>query len=126
MPTAQTPAWKVWKTIELGTRLKSLAHFLMAFEKMSMRIGSDALQMISKSHYRVATQPEKIDLIVVSIADMGLERQVRLQQVLEMAPTIGLELCPPEVGPLLRLQLWEQPYNQRLLIGMEPILGTVF
>ena len=33
----------------------------------------------------------------------------------------GLDLCPPEVGPQLRLQYADQKVGEFLLIGMKPL-----
>ncbi len=37
---------------------------------------------------------------------------------------LGLDLCPPEVGPQLRLQYDDQPRGERVFIGMRPIISS--
>lgn len=37
---------------------------------------------------------------------------------------LGLKLCPPDLGPQLRLQYDNQPLNERLYIAMKPITAS--
>lgn len=37
---------------------------------------------------------------------------------------LGLKLCPPDLGPQLRLQYDDQPLNERLYIAMKPITAS--
>ncbi|MFZ2959434.1 MAG: hypothetical protein WA705_21310 [Candidatus Ozemobacteraceae bacterium] len=37
---------------------------------------------------------------------------------------LGLDLCPPKLGPELRLQYSEQPVGERIYIAMKPITAS--
>jgi hypothetical protein len=62
-----------------------------------------------------------VELILVSVADLGIESESFLADVYNRARQIGLELCPAEVGPQLRLDYRNQPLGEVLHIAMQPI-----
>ena len=70
--------------------------------------------------------PEEITLIRLRVADLGFPHGVTVDQIYARAEELGLELCPPEVGPRLCIQHQNQPvfenlYVENLYVGMKPI-----
>jgi hypothetical protein len=62
-----------------------------------------------------------VELVLVSAADLGVETESSLADVYKRARQVGLELCPAEVGPQLRLHYRNQPRGEALTIAMEPV-----
>jgi hypothetical protein len=59
---------------------------------------------------------------VLSAADLGVESdRASLAEVYQRARQAGLDLCPAEVGPQLRLDYRNQPLGETLDIAMEPV-----
>ncbi len=72
---------------------------------------------------RITCSKEEIDLdlVVLSVADLGFKSGARYADICAKAVELGLELCPAEVGPALRLQYGDQPSGEWLRIAMEAI-----
>ncbi len=68
---------------------------------------------------------ETITLIRLRVLDLGFIQNPTTDQLYARAGELGLELCPAEVGPHLRLQDLEQPLNNWYTIGMKPIAHRV-
>ena len=59
---------------------------------------------------------------MISAADLGVESdRASLAEVYQRAGQAGLEPCPAEVGPQLRLDYRNQPLGEALDIAMEPV-----
>ena len=114
-------AFPIFKTIKLGTGLKTVDDFRKALKANGQRIGDWGNDILGKPAFTMADKETEIDLVVVSNADLGFKEGAYLKDTYKRALELGLVLCPNEVGPQLRLQYTDQPMNEWLLVAMEPI-----
>ncbi len=63
-------------------------------------------------------------LVRVTVAELGFPNGETRREIYARALKLGLELCPSEVGPQLRLQYSDQPKGEWVIIGMEPITDS--
>jgi hypothetical protein len=110
----------VWKTITLGI-YRDLATVRVALEQAGCAVGDDVDAMLDSAAFPLAHAPRAIDLVVVSVAQLGFSKEASRAEIFARAKELGLQLCPPEVGPILRLQYPEQPVGEFLRIAMEPV-----
>jgi len=104
------------KSIELTTKTKE--EYTENLLKKGYKIYSYAQDILNK--LEPIKQKENIDLISFSVAQLGFPNGATLQQIYDKALEFDLELCPPQVGPELRLDYEDQP-NNYLIIAMDPI-----
>lgn len=112
---------QVFKTIRLGTGLKSADDFLDAFKQVGCRVSDWARDILGKPAFQAASEETEVDLVVLTVRELGFSEGATYAKICERAQELGLELCPPEVGPQLRLQYMDQPEGEELQITMEPI-----
>lgn len=115
---------KVFKTIKLGTGLKTADGFRKSLEDNGIKVSSWTNDILGKSTFTVATKEVEIDLVVRSVAELGFKDGATRHQIYNRANEFGLDLCPAEVGPQLRLQYKDQPNGEWLIVAMNPIAGS--
>ena len=113
-------SFPTWKTITLGTHKDTKALF-KALENAGVNIGDYARFMMKHSMFSIATTETEINLVKVTVAELGFPNSATRAQIYEAALKQGLFLCPAEVGPQVRLQYLDQPRGDWFRIGMEPI-----
>ena len=113
-----------WKTIELGTGLQTADDFRSALKDGGYRVGPWGDDLLGQPTFTVRTTATKIDLVLVTVLELGLTHGASRREILNRAKELGLEPCPAEVGPQLRLQYPNQRQDELLLIGMEPIVES--
>ena len=116
--------FKIWKIIELGTGLKTADDFRKSLKDNGFKVSDWANDILGKPAFTAATETTEVDLVRVTVAELGFEKGARRDQIYDRAKEFGLELCPPEVGPQLRLQYKDQPNGEWVLIGMDPITDS--
>lgn len=111
----------IWKTINLGTELKTVDDFRRQIGNYGCRIGDWANDILGKPAFTISDEELEVDLVIKSVAELGFPNGATRAQIYDKAISLGLELCPAEVGPQLRLQYLDQPKDEWLRIAMEPI-----
>lgn len=122
--SATAKVWKTWRTIKLGTGLKTADEFRKAIKKAVMRIGDWGNDILGKPAFTASPEEVEVELVVASVAELGFKDGATRKDIYTRAQELGLDLCPPEVGPQLRLQYKDQPKGEWLIIAMEPISGS--
>lgn len=113
-----------WKTIKLGTSLKNADDFRRDFTAGGFRIGNWGNDILGKHAFKVSDTEMQVDLVNVSVAELGFKDGATFKDACERAISLGLELCPNEVGPQLRRQYKDQPKGEWLRIAMKPIADS--
>lgn len=114
-------SFAIWKTITLGVH-QSPSEYRKALEASGYRIGDYADQILNK--VKVSEEEVQLDLVVMTVAELGFKNGATYQEVYARAIELGLELCPSEVGPALRQQCPNQSYGEKLRIAMDPLTGS--
>ncbi len=106
--------------IEIGGQ--SEKQLEIALERAGMKISDYALHMMKQKELKTAKDPEQIDLVRLTVGDLFNDQKAHTTDDLyKKAEELGLELCPAEVGPHLRLQLKDQPMGEWFCIAMKQI-----
>ena len=112
---------RVWKTITLGTFADSFT-LRNALDTKGCNIGGLAEEILARPAFVVSSTKTDVKLVAVSAAELGFKTDTAtLTAIYARARQLGFELAAAEVGPQLRLQYFDQPMGEFLIIGMEPI-----
>jgi hypothetical protein len=110
-----------WRTVRLRT-FPSTDALLDTLRTEKYCLKSWAVDILRKSS--VTSADTEVNLVNLTVSDLGFSRAVQSERIYARARELGLDLCTPDVGPQLRLQYEDQPQQERLFIGMVPIMGT--
>jgi hypothetical protein len=111
----------VWKTISVGT-FSDLFALLRALNAAGCGIGNSTQEILARPGFTLSAQKANVRLFAVSVAELGfLTDTVSLKDIYARALQLGFGLLAAEAGPQLRLQYFDQPIGEFLIIGMEPI-----
>ncbi len=118
---ASAVGFETWRTIKLGTGIKTAEAFREAHETAGCRIGIWSDSILDKVASTTEDSEATLALVNTSPADLGLKNNAKREDIHAQAFKHGLDLCPAEVGPQLRLQYLDQPEGEWLIIAMNPI-----
>ncbi len=94
------------------------------------QISDSAERMMDNPDFAIAEKPEEISLVKLKVGDLGFgDKNPTTDEVYAKIKELGLELCPAETGPRLRIDYErafkrEQSFGEYLRIGMEQIADS--
>jgi len=77
--------------------------------------------ILQSKGFTTLKNPEQIEIVRLKVRDLGFKNGATTQEIYTKAEELGLELCPAEVGPNLRLQYLDQPLGEYFWIAMKQI-----
>jgi len=111
----------VWMTITIGTFANVFA-LSTALDAVGCGIGNSAGEILARPTFTLRGAKTNVELFTVSAAELGFKTDTAsLADIFARAKQLGFGLAAAEVGPQLRLQYFDQPIGEFLIIGMEPI-----
>ena len=121
IPVRSAVAVPLWKTIRVGTFANSFA-LRNALDAAGCGIGDSAEEILARPAFTLSATKTDVQLIAVSAAELGFQTDTAaLADIYARAQQLGFELAAAEVAPQLRLQYFDQPIGEFLIIEMEPI-----
>lgn len=115
------PEVNAWRTLTVGNYRSPVA-LRDALIQRNMQIGDLAAEMLRLPTFKMMSEAVRIDLALVAVRQLvpGSDR-ASFAAIHAHAVEAGLDLCPAEAGPQLRLQYPEQRLGEYLVIGMKPL-----
>ena len=120
--TEEPKDFTLWRTINIGGNTKE--EIKKKLEDGGYRVSGRAWDMLDAPECTISQEPTEIDLVVVSVKELGLKDGATTKEIYVRAQELGLDLCPTEVVPQLRLQYPDHTFAKWLNIAMEPIQGS--
>ena len=117
-PEGDSSSWPIWKTLLIGGVSK---------DELSTRLRNKGFQFSRwadnlMSKLTTARKPHTVSLVRVTPKDLGFTEMPTTPELFARAKEHGLDLCPAEVGPHLRLALADQQKGDYFWVAMEPII----
>jgi len=98
---------------------KSPNEYRKALKQVRISIGDWGYDILDRIAY--SQEEIEVDLVVLSVSELGFYRSAKYKDLCAKALELGLQLCPAEVGPALRLSYKDQPSGERLRIAMKAV-----
>jgi len=110
-----------WKKITVGS-FSDLFALRNALNAVGCGIGDSAEEVLARPAFTLSATRSDVEIVAVSAAELGFRTETAsLGQIYARAQQLGFELAAAEIAPQLRLQYFDQPIGEYLIVGMEPI-----
>lgn len=102
-PNCQT----INRTIKVGGLTKS--QLIHKIKKQSIMINELGKKLFNDDKFTISNSQHTLETVELTVQDLGFFGGGTITQIFGKATQLGLELCPLELGPYLRLAYLDQP-----------------
>lgn len=110
-----------WCKLQIGL-LGSAKALLSALQDDDFKVSEYANQILNE--VKIGKKITELELVMVTQADLGFTEGTTFEKMIARAKEHGMEECPAEVGPYLRLAYKDQPKGEWLRVAMKPVIGS--
>ncbi len=82
---------------------------VQALERQSIHLNQSAGRLLSSELFTVSAGEKRLLTVEITVGELGFAHGATLAEIFEKAGMMGLDLCPAELGPYMRLQYPDQP-----------------
>ncbi len=125
------------ESVEVGG--KSVDQLISEMEAAGIIVSDHAKSMLNNEEFKkslytntdapraqwILKKREQETLIRLTVSNLGFKTSATTDQIFERAKALGLELCPPDIGPNYSLKYRNQPLNEWIYVGMKQISDFV-
>lgn len=108
--------------VEIGGKTKE--QLQQELKQAGVNVSIYAEDMMRSKDFTTLPIPQALDTVRLKVGDLGFSGYPTIDQVYRKAQELGLELCPAEVGPQMKLQTKNQPLGDSYCIGMKQIADS--
>jgi hypothetical protein len=105
-------------SVEIGGKSKEQLRAVLEQKNISITQWADDL--LKSKDFTTSSTPESAELVRLTVEGLGFPQGATTDEIYAKAAELGLELCPAEVGPQLRLSYTG---NEWMYIAMKQIAG---
>jgi hypothetical protein len=116
------PDKKIFKmNLETDPSINSPQTALEALEGENIYLTNWAKDILKETKFSKEKQNQNHELVRFTVKELGFPNGATTKEIYDKLEELGLDLCPTETGPQLRLKY---PGKEWMLIAMEPIAGS--
>lgn len=94
------------KTIDVGGLSK--ADLIQKLQQSSISLNQYGEKLLFDDRFTTSKTRYSVEIVELSVRDLGFPNGATLPEIFKQAKELGLHLCPPELGPYLRLEYVDQ------------------
>ncbi|MCR2823635.1 helicase [Lederbergia panacisoli] len=97
----------ITRTVEVSGLTKS--QLMLKMKQYSILMNESGEKLLNDNKFTTSETKYSIQTVEITVGDLGFPAGATTAQLFKRASDLGLELCPLELGPYLRLQFLDQP-----------------
>jgi hypothetical protein len=95
------------RTIQVGGRTGE--ELLRDLSEAGVNLNEHAKTLLLSDHFTATNPPQTVDLLLITVRDLGFADGATLPEILQQAQNSGLKSGPIDLAPHFRLQYLDQP-----------------